>query len=236
MLHTGQNPRPTGPAGRAEDAQPAGDSPPLASEQADTGPPGHRHECRVCSAVDDHDEWNAAERGETPLQRADRAYGEILQEVRVAQTGVQILFAFLLALAFQARFASVTHFQRDAYAVTLMLCAAATALLIAPAAFHRVVYRRKLKQHLVQAASRLAFSGLVLLMLSLVSAVLLIMDVVFGTGPAAVMASGTAGWFFTWWFVLPVFSRIRHAAGGDLSRPGDGQEPETTMSSPHRIP
>src|SRR5215469_16088368 len=168
--------------------------------------------------VHDHDDWNAEARGETPLQRADRAYGEILQEVRVAQTGVQILFAFLLALAFQARFASITDFQRVTYAVTLMLCAAATALLIAPAAFHRVVYRRRLKLHLVQAATRLALSGLVLLMLSLVSAVLLILDVVFGTGPAVIMASGTFGWFFAWWFVLPACSRIRHA-GADVSGP-----------------
>ncbi|HEY7265162.1 MAG TPA: DUF6328 family protein, partial [Trebonia sp.] len=60
----------------------------------------------------DHDEWNTAERDEKPLQRADRAYGEILQELRVAQTGVQILFAFLLALAFQARFGGITSFQR----------------------------------------------------------------------------------------------------------------------------
>src|SRR5919109_4246444 len=89
--------------------------------------------------VHDHDDWNAGARGETPMQRADRAYGEILQEVRVAQTGVQILFAFLLALAFQARFAAITDFQRGVYVVTLMLCAAATALLIAPAAIHRVI-------------------------------------------------------------------------------------------------
>jgi len=100
--------------------------------------------------VHDHDDWNAGARGETPMQRADRAYGEILQEVRVAQTGVQILFAFLLALAFQARFAAITDFQRVVYVVTLMLCAAATALLIAPAAMHRVIYRRRLKQHLVR--------------------------------------------------------------------------------------
>ena len=99
--------------------------------------------------VHDHD-GNAGARGETPMQRADRAYGEILQEVRVAQTGVQILFAFLLALAFQARFAAITDFQRVVYVVTLMLCAAATALLIAPAAMHRVIYRRRLKQHLVR--------------------------------------------------------------------------------------
>jgi Family of unknown function (DUF6328) len=162
------------------------------------------------ASVEDHDDWNAGERGETPLQRADRAYGEILQEVRVAQTGVQILFAFLLALAFQARFADVTSFQRHVYVVTMMLCAAATALLIAPAAFHRIVYRRRLKQHLVRAANKLALSGMILLLLSLVSAVLLIMDVVLGLGPAIALAAGLFVWFVIWWFVLPMASRLRH--------------------------
>jgi len=119
---------------------------------------GHRPTYLGC---DDHDEWNAGARGETPLQRADRAYGEILQEVRVAQTGVQILFAFLLALAFTTRFAAVTGFRRDLYVLTLMLCAGSAALLIAPAAYHRVVYRRRLKQHLVRVANRLALSGVI---------------------------------------------------------------------------
>ena len=219
MVYTGQEP--AGPADRGENARPARVSARIPSQQPNAESPDHRDECRVCSAVSDHDDWNAIERGETPLQRADRAYGEILQEVRVAQTGVQILFAFLLALAFQARFAHVTNFQRDVYVVTLLLCAAATALLIAPAAFHRVVYRRRLKLHLVHAATRLALSGLVLLMLSLVSAVLLIVDVVFGAGPAVIMASGTFGWFFTWWFVLPAWSRIRHAGVDDISPPGE---------------
>jgi hypothetical protein len=215
MLSTGQD-----PANPGENAQPARGSALIPTEQPDAEFPDHRDDCRVCSAVRNHDEWNAVERGETPLQRADRAYGEILQEVRVAQTGVQILFAFLLALAFQARFGYTTHFQRDIYAVTLMLCAAATALLIAPAAFHRVVYRRRLKLHLVHAATRLALAGLVLLMFSLVSAVLLILDVVFGAGPAVIMASATFGWFFTWWFVLPAWSRIRHAGTDDNGAPG----------------
>src|SRR5215472_4316403 len=215
MLHTGRDP--ASAADRGEDAQPARVSARSSSRQPNAEPPDHGEECQVCSTVRDHDEWNAIERGETPLQRADRAYGEILQEVRVAQTGVQILFAFLLALAFQARFASITDFQRNVYAVTLLLCAAATALLIAPAAFHRVVYRRRLKLHLVHAATRLALSGLVLLMLSLVSAVLLIVDVVFGAGPAVIMASGTFGWFFMWWFVVPAWSRIRHAGADDIS-------------------
>ena len=105
-----------------------------------------------------------------------------------------------------------------------MLCAAATALLIAPAAFHRVVYRMRLKLHLVQAASRLALSGLMLLMLSLVSAVLLIMDFVFGTGPGVVMAAATLSWFLAWWFLVPVCCRIRHVAAqsaGAVGDPGD---------------
>jgi hypothetical protein len=125
----------------------------------------------------------------------------------VAQTGVQILFAFLLALAFQARFADITGFQRGVYVVTLMLCAAATALLIAPAAFHRMIYRRRLKQHLVRVANRLALAGLVLLLLSMVSAVLLIMDVVLGLAPAIVLAAGVLAWFTMWWFVLPLGAR-----------------------------
>src|SRR5262245_39232260 len=165
-------------------------------------------------SVHDHDDWNAQARGETPMQRADRAYGEILQEVRVAQTGVQILFAFLLALAFQARFGGITGFQRGTYVVTLMLCAGATALLIAPAAFHRVIYRKRLKQHLVRVANRLAISGLALLLLSMASAVLLIMDVVLGLVPAILLAAGVLAWFTMWWFVLPVPARQLGADDG----------------------
>jgi tetrahydromethanopterin S-methyltransferase subunit E len=172
--------------------------------------------------VRDHDDWNAGARGETPMQRADRAYGEILQEVRVAQTGVQILFAFLLALAFQARFADITSFQRGVYAVTLMLCAAATALLIAPAAFHRMIYRRRLKQHLVRVANRLAITGLVLLLLSMASAVLLIMDVVLGLLPALILAAAVLAWFTMWWFVLPLRTRTRELAIDDHS-PDDNE-------------
>ena len=150
-----------------------------------------------------------------PAERAT----EILQEVRVAQTGVQLLFAFLLALAFQARFSSVTSFQRGTYVVTLMLCAAAAALLIAPAAFHRVVYGRRLKQHLVQVANRLALSGLALLLLALVSAVFLVIDVVLGVVPAIVLAAGTFAWFALWWFVLPLQSRFRYTSADGRRQP-----------------
>jgi hypothetical protein len=93
-----------------------------------------------------------------------------------------------------------------------MLCAAATALLIAPAAFHRVVYRMRLKQHLVLAANRLALAGLLVLLLSLVSAILLVMDVILGLVPAIALASGALVWFVAWWFVVPLASRFRHQA------------------------
>jgi hypothetical protein len=166
-----------------------------------------------------------------PLQRADRAYGEILQEVRVAQTGVQILFAFLLTLAFTARFKSITPVQRDIYVVALMLAAAATALLIAPAAFHRVTYRRRLKQHLVHAANKLALAGLVLLLLAMISALVLILDVTTGMGLAMILGSGMLTWFFTWWFILPVCIRLRHSAGAGVR----GQSPHA-HAQPHGAP
>lgn len=144
------------------------------------------------------------------MQRLDRAYSEILQEIRVAQTGVQILFAFLLALGFTARFVTVTTFQRDLYVATLLLCSAAAGLLIAPAAFHRIVYRRRLKPHLVHVANRLAISGLPLLLLALVTALLLILDVTTGLVPSVILASAALIWLTTWWFLLPLYACFRH--------------------------
>jgi hypothetical protein len=181
--------------------------PGLSARRQHDAQPGPRAACR-----DDHEEWSARERDETPLQRADRAYSEILQEVRVAQTGVQILFAFLLTLAFTNRFPTVTTFERNLYVVTLMLCAAATALLIAPAAFHRVIYRQRLKPHLVRVASRLALAGLGFLLLALVSALLLILDVTLGLVPALILAGVTFAFFTTWWFALPLRLFLRHQA------------------------
>jgi hypothetical protein len=188
------------------------------------GPPAVAHRSRrLETCLGGH----ADARGETPLQRVDRAYGEILQEVRVAQTGVQILFAFLLTLTFTSRFATITPFQRNIYVLTLMLCAA-TALLIAPAAFHRVVYRRRLKQRLVHVANQLALSGLVLLLLAMVSVLLLILDVAIGLGPALLLAVGALTWFVTWWFVVPVWNRLRHQACGDaIDAPDEGSQQDT---------
>lgn len=158
-----------------------------------------------------HDEWNFLARRETPTQRLDRNYAEILQEVRVAQTGVQLLLAFLLTVAFTPRFATLTEFERRVYVAALVLGAAATALLIAPAAFHRLVFQRRLKRQLVLASSRFALCGLTLLMLSIGSALLLILSVTLGPAPAAWFTAGALGWFALWWFVVPMWSRMRNS-------------------------
>src|SRR5690349_19677592 len=105
----------------------------------------------------------ASGRDETPLERWDRNFTELLQELRVAQTGVQILFAFLLTLPFTNRFTAVTGFERGVYVVTLVAAAAATALLIAPVSYHRIVFRQGRKPQLVLIASRLAALGLLCL-------------------------------------------------------------------------
>lgn len=148
--------------------------------------------------------------GETTHQRLTRNYAELLQEVRVAQTGTQLLLAFLLTLAFTPRFGALTVFQRDVYVISLVIGAAATALLIAPAAFHRVVFQRGLRHALVSYSNRFALFGLILLMCALTSALLLILDVVLGSPRSIWITAAIATWFGTWWYALPMWNRARH--------------------------
>jgi hypothetical protein len=144
------------------------------------------------------------------MQRLDRNYAEILQEIRVAQTGVQLLLAFLLSLAFTPRFSMLSPFDRSLYVATLLLGSASAALLMAPACYHRVVFRRRLKRHLVQAANRFAATGLALLGLALACAVLLILKIVVSQRLAAVLTSGVLLWFGLWWYALPMWTSLRH--------------------------
>jgi hypothetical protein len=157
-------------------------------------------------------------RDETDAQKLDRNYAELLQELRVAQTGVQILFAFLLTIAFQARFASLDTFQRDLYLATLVCAAVAAALLIAPVAAHRLLFRQHLKDELVTFTGRLAVGGLVFLTLAMLGAVLLIFDVVAGATAAAVVTSLMGVLVAVAWYVLPFRSRAarqeKEPAGG----------------------
>ena len=107
--------------------------------------------------------WDADQRGETSLERLDRNWGDLLQELRVVQTGVQLLTGFLLTLPFQARFAQLHRFQQDVYLVTVSFAVTATAFLIAPVAIHRVLFRRHARQSMVTAAHYLAMVGTALL-------------------------------------------------------------------------
>ncbi len=148
-------------------------------------------------------------RSETALERWDRNLNELLQELRVAQTGVQVLFAFLLTLPFTNRFERITGLDRYAYVGTVVAAAAATALLIAPASYHRIVFRKGRKPQLVQVASRLAVAGLFCLLLAMLGAVFLAVDVVVHEPLAAVIVAGLAVLYGFLWYVLPFVGRHR---------------------------
>jgi Family of unknown function (DUF6328) len=150
-------------------------------------------------------------RDESDAARIDRNYSEQLQELRVAQAGVQILFAFLLGIAFQQRFESITDFQRALYIGTLICTAVATALFIAPVAVHRVMFRRHLKDELVEFTGRVAVAGLVFLALAMLGALGLIIDVVVGPIAAGITTGCVAVLFGYLWYVLPLRWRSRTA-------------------------
>jgi hypothetical protein len=156
----------------------------------------------------------ARARGETVDQVLDRNLSELLQELRVAITGVQILFAFLLGLAFTARFARLGTFDLTLYTVALLSTAFATLLLIAPVSFHRLVFRRRRKAALVAVADRLLMVGLGLLVLAISSAVTLILDVVLGRWPALLGGGAVALLGVLTWYVLPVRARRACATAG----------------------
>src|SRR3954454_2621207 len=126
-------------------------------------------------------------RNETVTQRADRNLNELLQEVRVAQTGVQILFAFLLSLPFTQRFSRITAEERVVYLATLLATALATACLIGPVSYHRVLFRQRRKEAIVEAANRLAQIGLAFLGIAVTLSVYLIFQVVAGRPLALVV-------------------------------------------------
>ncbi len=148
-------------------------------------------------------------RDETRAERIDRELMELLNELRVALPGVQFLFAFLLVVPFQQGGARMTDFQRDVYFVTLVCAVVATALLIAPAAQHRALFRQHDKEDLLRRSNRHAFLGLSVLALALVSAVLLVTDVLFSLTQAIAAAAVVAvllGWL---WMGSPMAQRAR---------------------------
>jgi hypothetical protein len=149
-------------------------------------------------------------RNETATERADRNFNELLQELRVAQTGVQIMFAFLLTLPFTQRFASINAHQRIVYLVTLLFTAVATACLIGPVSQHRILFRQRRKVELVRSGDRLARIGLAFLGAAVIGSVFLIFDVVAGLAVAVVVAVGLALVVILIWYAQPLTQRRRH--------------------------
>jgi O-antigen/teichoic acid export membrane protein len=157
-------------------------------------------------------------RGESQATRDDRNLAELLQELRVAGLGVQVLFGFLLSLPFTARFERLGDAQRDLYVVAVVLAAAAIVLLVGPVAYHRVVFRRHQKEHLVRAANRMAIYGLAAVALAISAAVLLVMSYLVPGIAAALITAFVIVLFAGLWLALPLVRRGRGEPGDDIER------------------
>jgi hypothetical protein len=149
-------------------------------------------------------------RNETEEERADRMWGELIQEVRVAQTGVQILFGFLLTVVFTPRYASLEHTDKVIYIVTVVLGACATGALIGPVSLHRLVSGRLVKPQAVRWASRLTLVGLVLLLATMTASLLLILRVATHNDFVPWLVAAVVIWYGLCWFVLPLWTRRRY--------------------------
>ncbi|MDO8108215.1 DUF6328 family protein [Isoptericola sp. b441] len=142
------------------------------------------------------------DRHETPAERADRNWTELLAELRVLQTGAQILVGFLLTIPFQSRFSDLDTYQRTSYLVLVILAALSTVLIVAPVSMHRALFARHRKPELVRVAARFARGGLVCLALVLVGALMLIMDLVVSREAGRWVAAGLLVVIgVTWWAV-----------------------------------
>ncbi|MEU5541791.1 DUF6328 family protein [Streptomyces sioyaensis] len=151
-------------------------------------------------------------RHESPEERADRRWAELLQEVRVIQTGVQILFGFLLTVVFTPRFATLQQTDKTIYVVTVLLGAATTGALVGTVTFHRLVAGHRLKPETVLWASRLSLVGIVLLLGTVTSALLLILRIAMNDSAVPWLVAGLVGWFMLCWFALPAWILHRYSS------------------------
>jgi hypothetical protein len=147
---------------------------------------------------------------ETDSERINRNWQELLQELRVAQIGIQILTAFLLVLPFQSRFPTLSKGQEWLYVGVLMGAVVSTGLTVAPVCFHRVMFRQRLRPWLVEAGDRSARAGLLTLALTMCGAVLLVVEVAVGWAGALIAAVASVLFFGSLWWALP-FSVLRRS-------------------------
>jgi hypothetical protein len=141
---------------------------------------------------------------EDPQERTARELIELLQELRIVIPGVQVLFAFLLTVPFASRFTELTALQRNVFFATLLCTAVATALLIAPTAHHRLLFRQGVREQRLKMGNLLAILGLAFLVPAMVGVVFVITDLIFGSAVAVVVTVAMALLFSLLWFVLPL--------------------------------
>ncbi len=146
---------------------------------------------------------------ESPKERSTRKWNEMLQELRVAQTGVQVLTGFLLTLPFTQRFVSLSATDRNAYLVTICCAIGSAACLIAPVAFHRVLFGRSEKQWLIGAANHVSRAGLTLMALTMTGSVFLVFDVMVGIGAAITACAVTLAVVLALWVAIPALAQAR---------------------------
>jgi hypothetical protein len=162
-------------------------------------------------------------REESEGERLDRNLGELLQELRVALPGVQVLFAFLLAVPFQQHFSEIDAFQKDVYFATLIFTALSAAMLISPSAYHRLTFRYQQKRRLIFYANRFAIAGITFLALAMTGAVTLITNLLFGTVATVITVACTVSVFGFFWYALPLHRRYELSGEEQepLGRPGE---------------
>jgi hypothetical protein len=149
------------------------------------------------------------QREESPTAQLDRNWAELLQELRVAQTGVQLLTGFLLTLPFQQRFEHLSRSQQHLYLTIVLLAAASTTLLVAPVPLHRILFRQHTRAAMVALAHWCALLGTLLLGLALAGVSLLIFDVVSGAGAAITVAIVSLVGVAVLWVIVPLALRLR---------------------------
>jgi hypothetical protein len=148
-------------------------------------------------------------------ERLDRQWNELLQELRLAQTGTQILFAFLLSIPFSNRFQDAEAFTHDVYAITLIASGLAVGLLLAPVSFHRILFQHKMRDRMIPIAGRMAAGGLAFLILAISGGLLLALDVVLPRPVAFTVVGIVLGWFVFFWYVVPLWVRRTTPSNGE---------------------
>jgi cobalamin synthase len=147
-------------------------------------------------------------------EKTDRQMAELLQELRIALPGVQILFAFLLTVPFAQGFQKVTSFQRDLFYGTLLATAASTVCFIAPTATHRLRFHQGERRYIIESSNRLLIAGLVFLALAIVGALALITDYLFDLATHWYWPTAVAVMLIALWFGRPLYRHLRGLSSG----------------------